>query len=109
MQREDSVKTEPRRGKLPPMKATLPVLAFAMSLSLFAADPPAELTNSIGMKLVRIAPGEFTMGAGTEPPTSIELWSKRDYDESPAHKVRITRPFLMGATGSTRGFAAGTG
>ncbi|HKB03542.1 MAG TPA: SUMF1/EgtB/PvdO family nonheme iron enzyme [Gemmataceae bacterium] len=80
------------------MKNTLAVLAFAMPLSLLAADPPAEGTNSIGMKLVRIGPGEFTMGAGTEAPKSIDLWSNRDYDESPAHKVRITRAFSIGAT-----------
>jgi formylglycine-generating enzyme len=80
------------------MKTTLPLLALAMPLSVLAADPPAEVTNSVGMKLVRIAPGTFTMGAGTEPPKSIDLWSKRDYDESPAHKVRIIQPFYLGAT-----------
>jgi formylglycine-generating enzyme required for sulfatase activity len=80
------------------MKRTLSVLGFVMPLAVFAADPPGETTNSVGMKLVRIAPGEFTMGAGTEPPKSIDLWSKRDYDESPAHKVRITRAFSLGVT-----------
>src|SRR5262245_31710992 len=71
---EESVKVRSWRGTLPPMKNTLAVLAFAMPLSLLAADPPAEGTNSIGMKLVRIGPGEFTMGAGTEAPKSIDLW-----------------------------------
>src|SRR5215213_2793111 len=79
------------------MKIIPSLLAVAMPLAAFAADPPAEVTNSVGMKLVGIAAGEFTMGAGTEPPKSIELWSKRDYDESPAHKVKVTKPFLMGA------------
>jgi formylglycine-generating enzyme required for sulfatase activity len=41
--------------------------------------------NSIGMTLVRIEPGTFTMGSN-------------QYDEEkPPHKVRITRAFLLGA------------
>jgi len=54
-------------------------------------------TNSIGMKLVRLEPGDFVMGTGEQPPTSREEWLSRDSDESPAHKVRITMSFLMGA------------
>ena len=41
---------------------------------------PVEITNAIGMKLVLIPPGEFTMGEG----------------KAAAHKVRITRPFYLG-------------
>lgn len=67
-----------------------------VSVPALAAEPP--VTNSIGMKLVRIAPGEFVMGTGTEPPRSADQWAKRDYDEAPAHKVKITREFWMGAT-----------
>jgi len=44
--------------------------------------------NSVGMKLVRIEPGSFTMGGG----------AGGDFDERPAHKVTIRRAFLMGAT-----------
>ena len=40
---------------------------------------PVEQTNSIGMKLVLIPPGEFTMGAGDQ-----------------AHRVTITKPFCLG-------------
>ena len=40
---------------------------------------PVEITNSIGMKLVLIPPGEFVMGDGGD-----------------AHKVRITKPFYLG-------------
>ncbi len=40
---------------------------------------PVEITNSIGMKLVLIPPGEFTMGGGGD-----------------AHKVKITKPFYLG-------------
>ena len=48
----------------------------------------APAVNSVGMKLVRIEPGSFTMGSG----------AGGDFDERPAHKVTISRAFLMGAT-----------
>jgi len=44
-------------------------------------------TNSIGMMLVLIPPGEFQMGSATE---------------KPQHKVRITRPFYLAATEVTQ-------
>ena len=55
------------------------------------------ITNSIGMKLAQIPAGEFLMGASQEegpdaPPT-----------DKPRHRVRITRPFYMGATEVTQG------
>src|SRR5687768_16180938 len=48
-----------RRGRLPPMRTLLFLL---LAPPLLAADPPATVTNSIGMNLERIAPGEFVMG-----------------------------------------------
>ncbi|MEX0715287.1 MAG: SUMF1/EgtB/PvdO family nonheme iron enzyme [Planctomycetaceae bacterium] len=69
-------------------------LAFALALSARAAEPVA---NSLGMTLVRVEPGEFTMGTGDAPPKSREEWEQRDWDESPAHRVRIARPFFIGA------------
>jgi len=76
-------------------------VALFVGLSVGAAEPqmPAgkEFTNSLGMKLVRIEPGEFLMGEGDAPPKSRKEWESRDWDESPAHKVRITRPFYLGA------------
>jgi formylglycine-generating enzyme required for sulfatase activity/predicted Ser/Thr protein kinase len=62
---------------------------------------PVELTNSIGMKLVLIPPGEFMMGS---PKELIEEELKtasgfyRDVlpGEGPRHRVRITRPFYLG-------------
>ena len=41
------------------------------------------------MKLVRIPPGEFLMGAPESEASSSE-------DERPQHRVRITKPFHMG-------------
>jgi sulfatase modifying factor 1 len=70
-----------------------------------AAEP---VTNSIGMKLVCVGAGTFTMGQDG-PPMEDYLRQKRfgemhrdfdriDFDEKPAHPVTITRPFLIGVT-----------
>ena len=64
---------------------------------------PVEITNSIGMKLVFIPPGEFEMGSPTEL-IEEELkahgdggwYNARVLSEVPRHKVRITRPFYFG-------------
>ncbi len=58
------------------------------------------VTNSLGMKLVRIPAGEFDMGSAAGDPGILE-------DELPRHKVRITRSFFMGMHEVTQGeFAA---
>jgi len=60
-----------------------------------------QYTNFIGMKFVRIGPGQFRMGK-SEGELSQELLEpegthpKGDFDEHPAHKVRITKPFYIG-------------
>ena len=65
---------------------------------------PVEITNSIGMKLMLIPPGEFMMGSPKEL-IEEELKSARGDDkwcedrlpgEGPRHAVRITRPFYLG-------------
>jgi formylglycine-generating enzyme required for sulfatase activity len=62
------------------------------------AQPEArQWTNSIGMKFVRIGPGEFVMGSGEAPPRDRQEWESRDADEAPAHKVRISKAFGLGA------------
>jgi len=63
------------------------LIAALIAAHAGAAEPAGTVTNSIGMKLVRIKPGAFTMGLGAV-----------DWDEKPAHKVTITTPFHMGAT-----------
>ncbi|MHC4399294.1 MAG: SUMF1/EgtB/PvdO family nonheme iron enzyme [Planctomycetota bacterium] len=74
-------------------------------------------TNSIGMKMVLLPPGEFTMGRTEEQ--FAKLLALVDDDPElkknrggmltwsmlmmPAHRVRITKPFFMGATEVTVG------
>ena len=68
-----------------------------------AQTPPGEITNSIGMKLKRIPAGEFMMG-GVESAEEVvktfpEYHRKPEEfkDEYPRHRVRITKPFFLGA------------
>ena len=53
------------------------------------------------MRLVRIDPGRFAMGFSGKPLSdelAVRPWRARgDFDEHPAHTVRITRPYYMGA------------
>ena len=75
---------------------------------------PVETTNSIGMKMVLLPPGEFLMGSTDEQveaaiKTAIqrgdEKWGQdriRDA-ERPQHKVVLTKPLAMGATVVTIG------
>lgn len=75
-------------------KSILPLLLATFTLA-------AQQTNSIGMRLVRIEPGTFTMGA-SDIPLPKDLAPKPylqfgDFDEKPAHRVHIARPFSAGA------------
>lgn len=66
---------------------------------------PVNFTNKLGMKFRLIPPGEFIMGSTTdEIERSLDaiqefgsnaLWSECVRNESPQHKVVITRPFYM--------------
>ncbi|MEO2018285.1 MAG: SUMF1/EgtB/PvdO family nonheme iron enzyme [Fuerstiella sp.] len=88
---------------------------------------PVELENSIGMKLSLIPPGDFTMGRTEQQFDELLDIIRRDpkmkQNEGgmiawsmlmmPAHRVRITKPFYMGATEVTveqfRQFVKNTG
>jgi formylglycine-generating enzyme required for sulfatase activity len=91
------------------------------------AGPPKELAldlgNGVKLQMVRIPAGEFLMGSD-EPPEVTAAYFKQTYgeqspkpddfqDEHPQHRVRITRPFYLGAHHVTRGqfrqFVADTG
>jgi formylglycine-generating enzyme len=69
------------------------ILAFALPT---AAQEGKAFTNTLGMKLARIEPGAFVMGQGDAPPGSRQEWSERDYDEAPAHAVKISKAFYLG-------------
>ena len=60
------------------------------------AEPPKLITNSIGMKLALIPPGEFLMGS---PDSDKDAGG----DEKPQHRVRITQPFYLGMYAVTQG------
>src|SRR5439155_13881051 len=77
------------------------------------------IVNSIGLRLMRIPAGEFQMG-GQEPAEELvkavpSFGRKADefHDEYPRHRVRITRPFLLGqyevTVGQYRKFVSATG
>ena len=86
------------------MKTPLPylcLLAFASGTCAEAA--PKEITNSIGMKLVRIEPGTFTMGQdGPAADYNVKAHAAKfddaDWDERPAHRVTIGAAFSIGTT-----------
>jgi len=69
-----------------------------------------RISNSIGMKLVWIPPGEFMMGSSISArkiASKLGLEEKHFTDEHPHHQVKISRGFWMGQTEVTRGqFAA---
>ena len=75
--------------------------------ALHAAEP---VSNSIGIKLVRIEPGTFMMGQDGPPvagngdmATHHAEFRAADWDEKPAHRVTIAKPFYMATTEVTLG------
>ena len=73
-------------------------LLLAPLAALQAGEP---ISNSIGMKLVYIAPGTFTMGQDG-PAADYFDWPRprkddgADFDEKPAHRVTISKAFHIG-------------
>ncbi len=69
-----------------------------------------ETTNSVGMRMTLIPPGEFLMGSTPEQVAWCRKSGEDDKmqpndpyfvritDETPQHKVTISQPFLMGST-----------
>jgi formylglycine-generating enzyme required for sulfatase activity len=85
------------------------ILAVAILVAiLLAATPPRQQSNSVGITLIPIQPGTFEMGVDSIPlPDSITKAPKGagsnrpadgDYDETPVHKVTISKAFFIGAT-----------
>lgn len=86
-----------------------PLVLLALATLDHAPTLRAEsLTNSIGMKLVRIEPGSFTMGqdgpaADYKVKDHAAKFDDADWDEKPAHRVTISAAFSIGATEVTCG------
>src|ERR1041384_6227171 len=84
------------------------VLSCAFAANLLCGAESKELTNSIGLKLVRIEPGTFTMGqdgpaADYKVKAHAAKFDDADWDEKPVHRVTISTAFHLGATEVTRG------
>ena len=77
------------------------VLISAVVWSQSKSSAPTVLTNSTGIKLLRIEPGTFEMGEINPTPDSLRgprYTPQGDWDESPVHKVTITKAFYISET-----------
>ncbi|MFH1716844.1 MAG: SUMF1/EgtB/PvdO family nonheme iron enzyme [Planctomycetota bacterium] len=87
--------------------ATLVIDADKSVTASFALTAKASdvITNSIGMKLVYVPAGSFTMGSSRSAAQLAEQYSEgqgRFEDEFPQHPVRISKGFWMGQTEVTQ-------
>ena len=84
------------------LKTIVTVVALWLSGTIceLGAAEPVVVTNSIKMRLVEIPAGEFLMGSEEDPVEIIRAFPYCDSSwvdaELPRHKVKITRPFLIG-------------
>ena len=91
------------------IRGVLIVCLCAVALGLAPEEKSAPTTNSIGMKLVPIAAGEFLMGT---PQQEAEAWLKKvreewyrqsPLSEWPERRVRISKAFYLSAHETTLG------
>ena len=89
---------------------TILTTLLLVPLSALDADEGQTITNSIGMRLVPIQPGVFTMGQDGPPiagngnmATHHEEFRSADWDEKPVHRATLTQPFHMSVTEVTLG------
>ena len=89
------------------MLALVCAAMLAAALAFAQTGAPRSWKNSAGMEMVALPGGTFTMGADKEAlPDSITdghgVMSRRpahgDFDEVPAHRVRLTHGFSIAAT-----------
>ncbi len=67
------------------------LLAWALPNATRSDGAVKSIQNAIGMKLVLVPSGEFSMGSDKDEP-----------EEKPRHRVRITKPFYLGLTEVTQ-------
>lgn len=65
------------------------VLFFLLGLPNLSGAADKTFTNSLGMEFVLIPAGSFTMGADKN-------FERAEDDETPPHRVTISRPFYLG-------------
>ncbi len=81
------------------------LISFVLASPLISAEP---ITNSLGMKFMRIEPGSFVIGQdGPAADYKVKEHAARfddaDWDEKPAHRVTINSAFAIGVTEVTCG------
>src|SRR5262249_17777388 len=82
----------------------LPLLLCCATF-LPAAEVPAAITNSVGLKMLPIAPGRFTMGETHATPASLRGPThapRGDWDEQPTHRVTLTHALFISDTPVTQ-------
>ncbi len=82
-------------------------LLMCFGFLLISSNSFAQQTieNFLGMRFVEIPPGEFVMGTADIETAVMEVPEAKPNelkDETPAHKVRITKPFYIGRTEVTQ-------
>ena len=87
------------------MKKIICCLTLLFILVGCKQEIPETFTNSIGMKLVYIPPGDFMMGSRdsvAEAARKGAAWESEFIDEHPQHRVKITNGFYIGTTEVTQ-------
>jgi formylglycine-generating enzyme required for sulfatase activity len=90
------------RDPICPVTGNIQILLVASALMASTCankphpTPGGVITNSLGMRLVYVPPGQFTMGSPRDT-------AMADDDEMPPHRVRITRGFYLGQNEVTQG------
>jgi sulfatase modifying factor 1 len=86
------------------------VLLACLPHAQAAPAQPRQITNSLGIPLVRIPAGTFRMGSDEPLPRLHKAYPLAEQerlvalkDEAPVHTVRISRAFYMGQTEVTVG------
>ncbi|WP_186764688.1 formylglycine-generating enzyme family protein [Comamonas flocculans] len=86
------------------------LLAAALPGCAAPPTPGTGLVDSLGLRFVAIAAGEFLMGSDEDPGQLARVYPHAEMrrlrglaDEAPVHRVRITRTFWMGKTEVTVG------
>lgn len=86
------------------LRASLLALAGCAASATLMAAPP-ERGNGLGMRFVQVPAGEFLMGTSDLFDVLSDSGlanAAQIVDETPAHRVRISRPFWLGKTEVTQ-------